>query len=181
MIPTLDLLRHYGILSPLDDHFARTLGRIAGESRPEVLIAAALAARWVREAHVCLDLAALGNTVPRGEDDGDALTEYAFPEAGAWAAAVAASPLTRATTGVAPLVVEGTRVYLRRYHLHETEPRPGRAATGSTMKRTSCCRSRLSVSRSKRHAGLTKAARCAGAASPLRDHRRRPGTGKTGL
>ncbi len=121
MIPTLDLLRHHGILSPLDDHFARTLGRIAGESGPEVLIAAALAARWVREAHVCLDLAALGNTVPRGEDDGDALTEYAFPEAGAWAAAVAASPLTRATTGVAPLVVEGTRVYLRRYHLHETE------------------------------------------------------------
>jgi exodeoxyribonuclease V alpha subunit len=121
MIPTLDLLRHHGILSPLDDHFARTLGRMAGESRNEVLLAAAFAARRVREAHVCLDLAALGNTAPRVEDGGDALTEYAFPDAGAWAAAVAASPLTRPTAGVAPLVVEGTRVYLRRYHLHETE------------------------------------------------------------
>jgi exodeoxyribonuclease V alpha subunit len=121
MIPTLDLLRQHGILSPLDDHFARTLGRIAGESRPEVLVAAALAARWVREAHVCLDLAALGNTTPRIEEEGGALAEYAYPAADAWAAAVAASPLTRPTGGVAPLVVEGTRVYLRRYHLHETE------------------------------------------------------------
>jgi exodeoxyribonuclease V alpha subunit len=121
MMPTLDLLRHHGLLSPLDDHFARTLGRIAGESRPEVLLAAALAANRVREAHVCLDLAALGNTAPRAEDGGDALTEYAFPEAGTWAAAVAASPLTCTTAGASPLVVEGTRVYLRRYHLHETE------------------------------------------------------------
>jgi exodeoxyribonuclease V alpha subunit len=121
MIPTLDLLRRHGVLSPLDDHFARSLGRIAGESRPEVLLAAALAARRIREAHVCLDLAALGNTAPRVEDGGDALTEYAFPDAGAWAAAVAASPLTSPRAGVAPLVVEGTRVYLRRYHLHEIE------------------------------------------------------------
>jgi exodeoxyribonuclease V alpha subunit len=121
MIPTLDLLRRYGVLSPLDDHFARALGRIAGESRPEVLLAAAFAARRIREAHVCLDLAALGSTAPRVEDSGDALTDYAFPDADAWAAAVAASPLTRPATGVAPLVVEGTRVYLRRYHLHETE------------------------------------------------------------
>jgi exodeoxyribonuclease V alpha subunit len=121
MIPPLDLLRHHGILSPLDDHFARALGRIGGEGRPEVLLAAALAAHRVREAHVCLDLAPLGNTAPRAEDGGDVLTGYAFPAADAWAATVAASPLASAPAGSTPLVVEGTRVYLRRYHLHETE------------------------------------------------------------
>jgi exodeoxyribonuclease V alpha subunit len=121
MIPSLELLRRHGIVSPLDDHFARALGRIAGESRADVLLAVALAAERVRQAHVCLDLATLAGTAPRMEDAGGALSGYAFPDLDIWTAALADSPLTRADAGAPPVVVEGTRVYLRRYHLHETE------------------------------------------------------------
>lgn len=52
----LDALRAAGALSPLDDHFARAMGRVAGESRPEVLLATALVSRHVGNGHVCLDL-----------------------------------------------------------------------------------------------------------------------------
>ena len=44
-------------ISPLDRHFAEGMGRIGGEARPEVLLAAAFTSRQIGAGHVCLDLA----------------------------------------------------------------------------------------------------------------------------
>jgi exodeoxyribonuclease V alpha subunit len=55
----LETLGEQGALSALDVAFAGTVGRLADESRPAVLLAAALASRAVGLGHVCLDLARL--------------------------------------------------------------------------------------------------------------------------
>jgi exodeoxyribonuclease V alpha subunit len=46
------------LFSPLDTHFARFMQRLAGESCPELSLAAALLSRATREGHICLDLSA---------------------------------------------------------------------------------------------------------------------------
>ncbi|MCE2390835.1 MAG: exodeoxyribonuclease V subunit alpha [Proteobacteria bacterium] len=93
-----------GAVGPLGLHLAESLGRLSGEARPEVLAAAALAARSVEESHVCLDLA--GPRRPAGA-----------PEPEAWAEALRSSPLVSDGSGPAPLVLDaaGRRLYLRRY------------------------------------------------------------------
>jgi len=121
VIPTLAVLRQTGILSPLDEHFARTLARIGGEASEEVILAAALAASRVGKAHVCLDLAQTAATSPRPPESDAALDAYAFPELEAWRRLLERSPLVRGNGGVPPLVLDGTRLYLRRYHLYETD------------------------------------------------------------
>ena len=73
MSATLEALRAAGILSPLDEHFARAMGRIAGDQRPEVLLAAALASRQVGNGHVCLDLARLVTGPPLVNEAGEPL------------------------------------------------------------------------------------------------------------
>ena len=70
MTATLDALRAAEILSPLDEHFARAIGRIAGETRPEVLLAAALVSRHVGNGHVCLDLSRLVEGAALVDDTG---------------------------------------------------------------------------------------------------------------
>jgi exodeoxyribonuclease V alpha subunit len=98
-----------GVLTAADVHVAATLGRLVGEHDHTVLLAVALAVRAVRHGSVALDLAA----VPESLAD----LELAWPEASAWASAVAASPLVIA--GV--VRVEHGLVYLDRYHEQETQ------------------------------------------------------------
>ncbi len=125
--PTLDLLRRCGVVAALDEHFARSLGRIGGEVRETVLVAAALAARRVSEAHVCLDLAEIAGTEPRSDVDlpgaaqAGELSGRAFPPLTEWLADLATSPLARGAGGPAPLVLDGRRLYLRRHHDYETD------------------------------------------------------------
>jgi exodeoxyribonuclease V alpha subunit len=98
-----------GVLTAADVHVASTVGRLVGESDQPVLLAVALAVRAVRHGSVCLDLAA----VPESLADLD----LPWPSPGAWAAAVSASPLVAA--GVVHL--EHGLVYLDRYHEQETQ------------------------------------------------------------
>jgi hypothetical protein len=56
---TLDELVARGELSSLDRSFARSLARLAGEERNEVLVATALASRQIQQGDVCLDLRAI--------------------------------------------------------------------------------------------------------------------------
>ena len=122
MIADLRGLRSRGVISALDDHFARTLGRLGEEARPEVLLAAGLASRNVGEGHVCLDI--------RGLADGDAFlseapeVQWEWPETEAWLSLLEASALVHPAAGGAasaaashaPLVLDGQgRLYLRRY------------------------------------------------------------------
>ncbi len=148
MTATVDSLRAAGLLSPLDEHFARAMGRIAGESRPEVLLATALVSRSVSNGHVCLDLRRAANTAPV-DDAGTLLASEAWPEFDLWCAALRSSPLIGGPTDVTPLVLDGVdRVYLRRYWEHqaqlaaaiqvravETDAPPDRAWVGATLDR----------------------------------------------
>ncbi|MFL6021970.1 MAG: exodeoxyribonuclease V subunit alpha [Marmoricola sp.] len=93
-----------GVLTAADVHVAERLGRLGGEADPSVLLAVALLVRAVRQGSVCLDLARVAEVDP----------ERSWPEAGAWAKAVLASPLT----GTA-LRVEDGLVYLDRYWRQE--------------------------------------------------------------
>ncbi len=105
--PELDWLREAEVLAPLDVHFARTLARLAGDARPEVLLAAALASRAVQQGHVCLDLARwAGRPVAGGPDglpvvdaDGRARGDLAWPDLAAWRAALETSPLVGLAAG----------------------------------------------------------------------------------
>ncbi|MCW2791065.1 MAG: recD, partial [Nocardioides sp.] len=96
-----------GVLSAADVHVAQRVGDLGGESGDDVLLGVALAVRAVRHGSVCLDLATVADLAP-GLD---------WPEPGAWAGALAASPLVAAGA----LRLEGGLLYLDRYHRLETQ------------------------------------------------------------
>lgn len=121
-VASLELLRSR-YLSPLDEHFARALGRIGGEERPEVLLAAALTSRFVRSGHVCFDLrrfVAAPDLIAEGEDK----VAVDWPAVEPWAEAIRSSSLVSGADpdGNRPLVFDDSgRLYLRRYWEHQTE------------------------------------------------------------
>jgi len=120
MTTTLDALRASHILSPLDEHFARAIGRMAGEARPEVLLAAALVSRHVGNGHVCLDLTRLAEGAALVDDTGAPLPPHTWPALDAWRALLQSSPLVGGFGDVTPLVLDDAgRVYLRRYWTHQ--------------------------------------------------------------
>jgi exodeoxyribonuclease V alpha subunit len=113
-----DLAEH-GILSPLDRHFAASAVRVAGEERPQVELAAALASRAVGQGHVCLDLERLVAAGGLRDEAGEAVP-VAWPNLDEWRASLLDSCLVaRAADTVAPAVPlvmdRGGRLYLRRY------------------------------------------------------------------
>jgi exodeoxyribonuclease V alpha subunit len=119
---TLDLLRERGVLSEIDWHFAGAVGRIGGDDRPAVQLAAALASRAVGQGHVCLDLPHLVAGVVLADEAGVAI-ECDWPPLAEWISTLRESPLVAAAgaDAVTPLVLEGAgRLYLRRYWEHQT-------------------------------------------------------------
>src|SRR5262245_55312682 len=118
----LDILRARGVLSALDEHFARTIARLAVESDERVLLAAALASRHVGQGHVCLDLRRLERDSL--VDESGEVVAVDWPDLDAWLTALRASacvavvPLDAAREENAvvldrPLVLDdGDRLYL---------------------------------------------------------------------
>ncbi|SDE06043.1 exodeoxyribonuclease V subunit alpha [Nocardioides lianchengensis] len=96
-----------GLLSAADVHVATRVAALGEEEDERVRLAVALAVRAVRRGSVGLDLAAVPAIAP----------ELAWPEAEAWAAAVAASPLVAAGA----VRWELGLLYLDRYHRLETQ------------------------------------------------------------
>jgi exodeoxyribonuclease V alpha subunit len=118
---TLQQLRAAERLGALDEHFARSLGQISGESRPEVLLAAALASQRVSEGHVCLELASLVATLPLPKDT-EADEAPIWPELSRWLELLRSSPLVARDGETTPLVLDAAgRLYLRRYHRYEQQ------------------------------------------------------------
>lgn len=113
-----------GLLADVDVLFARTLGRLGRESDDEVLLAAALASAHTRDGHVCLDLPRF-LTRPLLGEGGEVLDGKALPTADAWLARLRQSRLVTdlrkpsSAGGVTPLVLRGSRLYLRRYFAYE--------------------------------------------------------------
>ena len=127
-----------GWLRPLDAAFAGFLRREVPDANPWVILAAALASHQLGRGHVCLDLAAALedpgfalSLPPEGasEDDlaandlpGRVLEGTDLP---AWIAALDDPRLVGDGPGIAPLVLRGSRLYLRRYWEYERMVREG--------------------------------------------------------
>jgi len=102
-----------GVLDAADVHVARRLCGLAAEEDELVALAVAFVVRAVRGGSVCVDLSSVA------DDEVDA----AWPDAVAWYAAVAASPLVTSATPVLRLLEhDGVRLlYLDRYWLEEEQ------------------------------------------------------------
>ncbi|MBY5990983.1 exodeoxyribonuclease V subunit alpha [Ferrimonas balearica] len=119
-----------GWLRALDLTLARWLAQQVPDTAPEVLLAAVLTSHQLGRGHICLDLEALLAdpetllALPPGgrraqERPGDWLAGLTLP---AWREALAASAVVDVSeAGTAPLVLEGHRLYLRRFHRFESE------------------------------------------------------------
>lgn len=120
-----------GVITAGDVHVARALGELGHEPDESVLLAVALTCRAVRTGSVCLDLSAAADEfalldVEAEPDDSSAvsggasladLRDLPWPDADAWRASVASSPLVE----VSVLRWEEPRLYLDRYHEQETQ------------------------------------------------------------
>ncbi len=106
-----------GVLDPGDIHVATMLGRVSDETDEDVLLAAACAVAATRSGSVCVDL----RTAPDhfSADGDDSTNSLPWPQPEQWLAKVAASSLL--TAPHPPLRLEGSLLYLHRYHHYEQE------------------------------------------------------------
>jgi exodeoxyribonuclease V alpha subunit len=116
------LLRDFnqaGVLAAADVHVAMRLARLGREDDELVALAAALAVRAPRLGHVHVDLAQIRRSAAVESEDGIALDALPWPAPEDWVARVLASALVSGP--VAPLRLEGTRLYLDRYWSEEIQ------------------------------------------------------------
>jgi exodeoxyribonuclease V alpha subunit len=121
MLSALDDAHSRRVLRPLDLAFARFIAERDPHAEPQLLLMAALASRQLGDGHPCLDLDAVDTLA----------SEQAWPSA--WREVLAgsppsSSPLLADHHGVpenAPLVLDGRRVYLRRYWRYECQVAEG--------------------------------------------------------
>jgi exodeoxyribonuclease V alpha subunit len=127
-----------GVLGAADVHTAAALARLTGDTRDEVLLAAALAVRAPRRQHVCVELPAVRDRVVSElaeearhlapVEGAPAIGDLPWPDPDAWRAVLAddgpaiavRDPATLdepddAGTDVRPLTLAGDRLYLDRY------------------------------------------------------------------
>ena len=109
------LLRH-GYIGEIDRHLAALIADLTGGKDEDAPLAAALASRYSRDGHICIDLKEIAGRhwpeVP--EPDSDSLL---LPEREAWLAQLAASPAVAGPESAAgrPLVLDAAgRLYLYR-------------------------------------------------------------------
>ncbi|MEM5426558.1 exodeoxyribonuclease V subunit alpha [Paraburkholderia ferrariae] len=145
MLGVLDNWVERGWLRTLDAAFARFLWTEAPHSPPLLLLAAALASHQLGRGHVCLDLKAtledpafalslppdgpqMLAAVP-AQPPAEVLAGVTLAQ---WRAALALpdlvseeTPIADVAQGNAPLVLAGTRLYLRRYWQYEQDVREG--------------------------------------------------------
>lgn len=124
-----------GVIGWSGVHLARTLGRLVGENRPEVLLAAALCLRAQEAGSVCLPLDDVVQTTavePEQDQMPDQIPppgELPWPGVDEWLAMLASSPLVAVGEQVAenrfPLRLVERRVYLERNWQAEEDVRWG--------------------------------------------------------
>jgi exodeoxyribonuclease V alpha subunit len=127
----------HGWLRELDRSFALFLHELDPAASAPLLLAAALASHQLGRGHVCLDLtatladspASLSLPPAHAPDTGPALFARTPSQwllglrLDGWCAALRASRLCETGAGSAPLVLQGPRLYLRRYWQHEQDVR----------------------------------------------------------
>lgn len=105
-----------------DVQVAASIGRLADEEAPDVLLAIALAVRAPRHGHVCAELDGIEDQLVASPDADGPPIELAWPDPDRWLGTLRASPAVRGPddTHVSPLVLDGTRLYLDRYWRYQT-------------------------------------------------------------
>jgi len=76
------MLRESGVLSALDEYFTTAMSRIGGETKPDVLLACALASLYVRKGHVCLDLPRFARNPMIFDEGGEPVLGLTWPTIG---------------------------------------------------------------------------------------------------
>ena len=121
MIPSIEMLHDAGYLSDLDVHMSRTVGRLASETNPLVLLGAAVASRFTLNGHVCVDLGVIaGRSIVLAE--GEPLEGMTWPEERPWVQTLRKSPMVcrDPLSPPCPLFLDpGSRLYLYRYWEYE--------------------------------------------------------------
>ncbi|WP_440997590.1 exodeoxyribonuclease V subunit alpha [Arhodomonas sp. SL1] len=108
-----------GLLRALDARFAEFLLTLDAGTPPAVRLAAALASQQLGEGHICLDLAAFAGRRVLA-DPGQDVAGTDTPTLDAWRETLTtASVMQTPGGGPAPLVLDGDRLYLRRYWCFE--------------------------------------------------------------
>ncbi len=116
MADVMSTLRGAGLLSELDVQVARGLARLCGERSEDAVLAAAVVSRATRAGHVCLELSRAGAFAT--DEAGEA--KATLPSAEAWRDVLVKSALVGdGARGDRPLVLDGDRLYLRRYFTYE--------------------------------------------------------------
>jgi len=102
-------------LGPLERAFVGSLQRLDPPAPDSVLAAAALCCAALAEGDVCLLLPRLAGQRPWPD------SEFSLPALADWRTQLAASPLVGQPGDFAPLILDGPRLYLARYHAYETQ------------------------------------------------------------
>lgn len=110
MLKNIELARRQGLLSDLDVHFARLIAGY-GDS-PPVVLAAALLSQLSSNGHVCLDLAALAEQ-PLLND------LVSAPPLEVWVSALNEHPACGDAEAYTPLILDCSKLYMRRYFDYE--------------------------------------------------------------
>ena len=130
--PLLERFHRAGVLDVADVHTAEALGRMVGERDEQVVLAAALTVRSLRNGSVCLDLATARDVALPDDDtltgpaDAPALADLPWPEPEAWRDACRDSRLVAdpaAAPAERPLRLSGSLLYLERYWQQEESVR----------------------------------------------------------
>ena len=115
MKSVMDQLTDAGVLRAIDSGFARSVCRLSGEERDEVVLAAAIVSSLAGQGHTCADLNAIAKGGAAWFGAGS-LEELVLPEPKAWLATVASSPVVGSSGDYTPLILdEHGRLYLFRY------------------------------------------------------------------
>jgi exodeoxyribonuclease V alpha subunit len=110
LLKQIEAARWQGLLSDLDVHFARLIAGY-GES-PPVVLAAALLSQLTSSGHVCLELDALAE---QPVFDGS----ISAPPFAEWVEALRSHPACGDAAAYTPLVLDSSRLYMRRYFDYE--------------------------------------------------------------
>jgi exodeoxyribonuclease V alpha subunit len=112
---TIDTLYERRFFSGFDCRFAEFIGRLDGTNDALLLLAAALVSRYRREGHICIDLAEHAERTFEIESS----EPLCSPPLNNWLKSLAISPVVGNPGDAAPLVLDGTRLYLYRYWHYE--------------------------------------------------------------
>jgi exodeoxyribonuclease V alpha subunit len=116
-------LQRRGCLRPLDVQLAGLADRIAGGAESPLLLAVALASRAVEDGHACIDLAACAGRRWRDLGGAEVADEAPLPTWELWREHLQGAAARRVVGGGEDrgtlLVLDGSRLYLRRYWRYE--------------------------------------------------------------